>query len=54
MLSDKNKGKKMDFEGIKINVPDKYDAYLTRIYGDYMKLPPENERKAGHLKIVEN
>lgn len=41
------------FEDIMINVPNKYDRYLTRIYGDYMELPPESERQAGHIEIVE-
>ncbi|MBQ9199859.1 MAG: LicD family protein [Lachnospiraceae bacterium] len=47
------KGTKLDFEDIKINCPCKYDKYLKRIYGDYMQLPPEDKRVAGHLKIVE-
>lgn len=32
------------FEGIDIKVPNKYDAYLREIYGDYMKLPPKEKR----------
>ena len=32
------------FEGIDILVPNKYDEYLRSIYGDYMKLPPEEKR----------
>ena len=38
----------MDFEGIKVNVSDKFDEWLTYVYGDYMSLPPENERVGHH------
>ncbi|MGN0528807.1 MAG: phosphorylcholine transferase LicD [Eubacterium sp.] len=33
-----------EFEGHKINNPIGYDAYLKEMYGDYMKLPPEENR----------
>ena len=38
----------MKFEGISVNVSDKYDEWLTYVYGDYMSLPPENERVGHH------
>ena len=39
------------FEDISLNGLDNYDAYLTFIYGNYMKLPPEGERQA-HVENV--
>lgn len=35
---------KMDYEGRQVKVPACYDQLLTDIYGDYMKLPPEDKR----------
>lgn len=37
-----------DFEGYKFFGVEKYDEYLTNLYGDYMKLPPEEKRKSHH------
>lgn len=34
-----------DFEKYKFYGPDKYDEYLTHMYGNYMQLPPEKDRK---------
>lgn len=42
-------GVMVPFETIKARVPQKYDEYLTRLYGDYMQLPPESERVGKHL-----
>lgn len=33
------------FEDIEIPIMKEYDAYLKKIYGDYMKLPPIEERE---------
>lgn len=34
-----------DFENLRIKIPKEYDALLTRMYGNYMKLPPIEKRK---------
>lgn len=40
--------KKIPFEGMDYSVPEKYHDILTQIYGDYMTLPPEEERQGRH------
>ena len=42
----------LPFEDIMINAPKEYDKYLSRIYGDYMQLPPEDKRVSDHIRIV--
>lgn len=37
-----------DFEDIKVYMPAAYDALLTRRYGDYMQLPPAEQRITHH------
>ena len=39
------------FEDIDVYIPFKCEEYLTNQYGDYMKLPPENER-VGHKPYI--
>lgn len=41
-------GIKGSFEGIDVILPQHYHQYLTRLYGDYMELPPIEKRKAPH------
>lgn len=42
-----------EFEGHRFYILEGYDNVLRRRYGDYMKLPPENQRvsRHGHLKF---
>jgi lipopolysaccharide cholinephosphotransferase len=39
--------KKLQFEGTYFSVPSNIDSYLTKLYGDYMVLPPL-EKRVGH------
>ncbi|MBD5216472.1 MAG: LicD family protein [Bacteroidales bacterium] len=41
------------FEDTTLPVPEKTHEYLTQMFGDYMKLPPENQRKGLHLLSVD-
>ena len=36
--------KKIKFEDIEVNIPQGYDNILKSLYGDYMQLPPEEDR----------
>lgn len=36
---------KAKFEGLEVNVPADYDAYLTALYRDYMSIPPVEKRE---------
>ena len=38
----------LPFEDAMFKCPKNYDRYLSSIYGDYMKLPPENKRITHH------
>jgi lipopolysaccharide cholinephosphotransferase len=33
------------FEGIEVNVPNDVSSYLTKLYGDYMQIPPLEKRE---------
>lgn len=36
------------FNDLKVLIPNDYDAYLTKLYGDYMTPPPPKERVMAH------
>ena len=43
--------KQISFEGELFNVPNKYDCYLKKIYGDYMTPPPPEKRVNIHKDV---
>ena len=46
------KGAYYQFENETLRGPEKYHEYLTHMYGDYMQLPPVEQRR-NHYKVVE-
>ena len=42
------------FEGLMVNLPHDYDAYLRHFFGDYMTLPPVEQRASHHQKVFFN
>ncbi|MDO5848681.1 MAG: LicD family protein [Methanobrevibacter sp.] len=51
--SDLKPAKIMKFEDIEAKVPNNYDYILKLLYGDYMKIPPEEERTCHVLDGIE-
>lgn len=43
---------KLSFEGLTVNAPKDYSKYLTLIYGNYMELPPIEERVVRHTTEI--
>lgn len=43
----------VNFEGIEVNTMSNYDEYLTNLYGDYMKLPPVEQRVCHEIKVYQ-
>ena len=39
---------RMEFEGHSFCIPERYDEVLTHFYGDYMQLPPVEDRVSHH------
>lgn len=48
------KSSKCDFEGLSLVAPERIDDYLKHMYGDYMKLPPEDKRQTHIVKVEFN
>lgn len=44
----------MPFEDTTIQMPVGYDEYLSNLFGDYMKLPPEEKRVTHHSHVYLN
>ena len=42
---------KMPFEDMEVYMPKEYDRYLTRLFGDYMTMPPK-EKRVNHCPDV--
>lgn len=47
-----NETTRLEFEGKMYSAPKNYDYILSFIYGDYMTLPPENERITHHIEAI--
>ena len=43
---------RVPFESIEVSIPAGYDDILKRSYGDYMQLPPEEERVGHHRYVI--
>ena len=43
------KVKEVDFENYRFYIPEEFHAVLTKSYGNYMELPPEEDRIAHHF-----
>lgn len=48
------KGKAFPFEDTTVLLPEEYDKYLRNFFGDYMQLPPEEQRVEKHLRAYLN
>lgn len=45
--------KRVPFENLQLPIPEYYHEYLTHIFGDYMKLPPVEQRQGLHMISVD-
>lgn len=47
-------GNMYDFEGMKLQGPENYDAVLSQMYGDYMKEPADKDKNVHDAHLVKN
>lgn len=40
------------FEGLRVRIPENYDAYLTQKYGDWRSDPPLEKQKSHHISTI--
>ena len=45
-------GKWADFEGLKVRIPENYDAYFTQKYGDWQSDLPEDQKYGHHFCTI--
>lgn len=43
----------MPYEDCLFKVPEKYDDYLTKVYGDYKRIPDENNRECHNILTLD-
>ena len=46
------KGAWLTFEGLRVRVPEHYDAYLTQKYGHWRLDPPPEQQKSHHKAVL--
>lgn len=47
-----DEGINVDYAGLSIRIPSKYEEFLCQVYGDYMTFPPQKEQEAGLKRII--
>lgn len=45
--------KKVKFENLEVNIPANNDELLKKVYGNYMELPPEDQRVNHRPKVIQ-
>jgi len=48
------KSSQFQFEGLTVDLPGEHDTYLRNFFGDYMKLPPVEQRTTIHSRTYFN